>query len=127
MLVSALKFLYTPSETPLKYEYYNPKDNTRYLNLDEFNNTNNIDDSIKFLIEILPKLPSYFFLKLLLNINRITDITQPKLDWTDDKWKEIGEKLGNEVWNSRKIVTDKKSEIQYQFLLMRIMKVFQIF
>ncbi|GET53834.1 hypothetical protein GLOIN_2v1782374 [Rhizophagus irregularis DAOM 181602=DAOM 197198] len=33
-------------------------------------------------------------------------------DWTDDKWKEIGEKLGNEVWNSRKIVTDKKSEIQ---------------
>ncbi|UZO28281.1 uncharacterized protein OCT59_021814 [Rhizophagus irregularis] len=112
MLVPALKFLYTPSETPLKYEYYNSKDNTRYLNLDEFNNTNNIDDSIKFLIEILPKLPSYFFLKLLLNINRITDITQPKLDWTDDKWKEIGEKLGNEVWNSRKIVTDKKSEIQ---------------
>uniref|UniRef100_U9UC90 Uncharacterized protein n=1 Tax=Rhizophagus irregularis (strain DAOM 181602 / DAOM 197198 / MUCL 43194) TaxID=747089 RepID=U9UC90_RHIID len=24
MLVPALKFLYTPSETPLKYEYYNP-------------------------------------------------------------------------------------------------------
>ncbi|PKK56058.1 hypothetical protein RhiirC2_800841, partial [Rhizophagus irregularis] len=40
--------------------------------------------------------------------------------WTDDKWKEIGEKLGNEVWNSRKIVTDKKSEIQYQFLLMHV-------
>ncbi|POG64839.1 hypothetical protein GLOIN_2v1782374 [Rhizophagus irregularis DAOM 181602=DAOM 197198] len=58
MLVPALKFLYTPSETPLKYEYYNPKDNTHYLNLDEFNNTNNIDDSIKFLIEILPKLPN---------------------------------------------------------------------
>ncbi|GBC30322.2 hypothetical protein GLOIN_2v1785590 [Rhizophagus irregularis DAOM 181602=DAOM 197198] len=28
MLVPALKFLYTPSETPLKYEYYNSKDNT---------------------------------------------------------------------------------------------------
>ncbi|CAB5378853.1 unnamed protein product [Rhizophagus irregularis] len=80
LLVTALKFLYTPSETLLKYEYYNPKDNTRYLNLDEFNNTNNIDDSIKFLIEILPKLLSYFFLKLLLNINCIMDIIQPKLD-----------------------------------------------
>ncbi|RGB26238.1 hypothetical protein C1646_770683 [Rhizophagus diaphanus] len=115
MLVPALKFLYNSSETPLKYEYYNPKNNTRYLNLNEFNYINdsiNIDDSIKSLIEILPKLPSYFFLKLLLNINCIMDITQPKLDWTDDKWKEIGEKLGNEVWNSRKIVTDKKSEIQ---------------
>ncbi|RGB24426.1 hypothetical protein C1646_773121 [Rhizophagus diaphanus] len=40
------------------------------------------------------------------------DITQPKLDWMDDKLKEIGEKLGNELWNSRKIVTDKKSKIQ---------------
>ncbi|CAG8752221.1 hypothetical protein RhiirA1_481151 [Rhizophagus irregularis] len=87
MLVSALKFLYTPSETLLKYEYYNPKDNTHYLNLNEFNNTNNIDDSIKSLIEILPKLPN----------------------WTDDRWKEIGKKLENEVWNSRKIVTDEKS------------------
>ncbi|RGB21950.1 hypothetical protein C1646_776936 [Rhizophagus diaphanus] len=60
MLVPALKFLYTSSEIPLKYEYYNPKNNTRYLNLNEFNNTNNsinINDSIKSLIEILPKLP----------------------------------------------------------------------
>ncbi len=115
MLVPALNFLFTSSEIPLKYEYYNPKNNTRHSNLNECINSiniNNSNDSTTSLTAILSELPSYFFLKSLFNMNRIIDIISPKLDWTDDKWKEIRTKLGNEIWNSRKIVTEKKSEIQ---------------
>ena len=55
-----LKFLFTSSKVPLKYEYYNPKNNTRYSNPNEFINTNttNFNDST---IPILSNLPSYFF------------------------------------------------------------------
>jgi hypothetical protein len=129
ILVLILPFLFTSFETPLKYKYYSLKDNIYYSNIDEFinsdhsintnystnyNETNHpsIFNSLpKFLIVILSKLPSYFFLKSLLNMNRVVDLIQPKLDWMDDKWKEVGEKLGNEIWNSRKMVKEKKSEI----------------
>jgi len=60
MLVPALKFLHISSEINLKYEYYNPKNNTRYLNINEFKNPNT-NDSTKSLIEILSQSPSYFF------------------------------------------------------------------
>ena len=114
MLVPTLNFLFTSSKIPLKYEYYNPKNNTRYSNPNEFINTNttNFNDSTSSLVRILSKLPSYFFLKLLLSMNRIIDIIHPKLEWTENKWKEVGEMLGNKVWDSRKIVTERKSEIQ---------------
>ncbi|RHZ83717.1 hypothetical protein Glove_88g39 [Diversispora epigaea] len=108
ILVPILNLLFTSFETPLKYEYYNPKNNTRY--------SNDSNNSPPFLITILSELPSYFFLKSLFSINLKLLLNEidinPKLEWTDEKWKEIGTKLGNELWNSRKMVTENKSELQ---------------
>ena len=65
MLVLALNFLFVSSESfPLNHEYYNLRDNTCYSNLDKC--INKKDSQI---IIILSKLPSYFFLRLLFNIN----------------------------------------------------------
>ncbi|RHZ51289.1 hypothetical protein Glove_481g108 [Diversispora epigaea] len=108
ILVPILNLLFTSFETPLKYEYYNPKNNTRY--------SNDSNNSPLFLITILSELPSYFFLKSLFSINLKLLLNEidinPKLEWTDEKWKEIGTKLGNELWNSHKMVTENKSELQ---------------
>ncbi|RHZ68812.1 hypothetical protein Glove_293g8 [Diversispora epigaea] len=79
--VPILNLLFTSFEIPLKYEYYNPKNNTRYSN--DFNNLS------LFLITILSKLPKNFFLKSLLSINlklllNEIDINL-KLEWIDEK------------------------------------------
>ena len=95
--------------------YYSDIDefiNTTNLNINNSNEYNKINQSTTLPIAILSELPSYFFLNSLLNKNRMADLIHPELVWTDDKWKEIGKKLGNEIWNSRKIVTEKKSEIR---------------
>ncbi|RHZ48801.1 hypothetical protein Glove_541g10 [Diversispora epigaea] len=110
ILVPILNFLFL-FETSFKVKYYDFSNNSYYSNSNEFNeNINSIN-----LITVLSEIPSFFFIKLLLSINNILNNINninSKINWTDDRWKEIGKKLGTEIWNSRKEINQKKSEIQ---------------
>ena len=63
ILVLILNFLFISSKIPLKYEYYNSKNNTRYSNPNEFINTNttNFNDLTSSLVRIYPNCLVIFF------------------------------------------------------------------
>ena len=106
MLVPAINFLYTPSKAiPLKYIYYNPKDDTSSENPTTIPN---LSEAIPLLFPI----PSFFLFEILLHLNNIAEIIKPEPEWDDNKWKETGIKLAQQIWKSRRVLTEKKSEIQ---------------
>jgi len=85
MLVPAINFLYTPSETfPLKYIYCNPKD-------DDYYNNNDVSESMipnpTKTIPFLFQIPSFFFLEMLMHLNQVKKFIKSELEseWDDVK------------------------------------------
>ncbi|RHZ80585.1 hypothetical protein Glove_134g31 [Diversispora epigaea] len=80
MLVPAINFNYTPSESfPFNYKFYNPTNNTYFQ-------TNLIKlEPSKHSIPLFSQVPSLFFLEILFQLNHITENIKVKPEWNDSK------------------------------------------
>jgi hypothetical protein len=60
----------------------------------------------------LNQLPTLFAFQILLKMNKISDSHSSELHISDEQWPDIGKKLADRIWKSRKELNERKEEIQ---------------
>ena len=58
------------------------------------------------------QLPTFFAFQILLKMNKLSNIHSSELNISDEQWPNIGKKLAERVWKSRKELNEQKDTIQ---------------
>jgi hypothetical protein len=58
------------------------------------------------------QLPTLFAFQILLKLNKVSNKEPSELNIPDEQWPDIGKKLADRIWKSRKELNEQKSKIQ---------------